>query len=145
MDTTDLDLHHVQPTGVLGCVVEFQSSQNTVCLGRGECFIQGPGRVGRQVIQHHADQLRLWIVRVHQIAHTQGEILRSALRGDLHMTPRPMRVEEHEQVRRAVAAIFAIVTLRLARLGRDWRARLADQLRPWNRPIAWPNCLRCAA
>src|SRR5271170_7903573 len=48
--------------------------------------------------------------------------------GHLHMTPGLVRVEEDEQIGRAVALVFAIVSLGLARRGRDRQTGLADQL-----------------
>ena len=39
-----------------------------------------------------------------------------------------MRVEEDEEIDRPIAPVFAIITFRLARLGRDRLARLADKL-----------------
>ena len=43
---TDLDLSHVQPTGMFGCVMEFQALEDAVRFGRREGFIQGTGGVG---------------------------------------------------------------------------------------------------
>lgn len=45
----DLDLDHVEPAGVLGCVVELQAAQNAPGFGRREGLIEDAGRVGRQV------------------------------------------------------------------------------------------------
>ena len=39
-----------------------------------------------------------------------------------------MDVDEHEQIGCSITSIFAIVALELARLGRDRRANLADEL-----------------
>src|SRR5277367_6708531 len=44
------------------------------------------------------------------------------------MAPGPVRIEKHEQIGRAIASIFAIVTFRLTRLRRDRLAHLANQL-----------------
>ena len=46
----DLDLDHIEPTGVLGGVVELQAAQNSPGFGGRECLIEGAGRVGRQVV-----------------------------------------------------------------------------------------------
>jgi hypothetical protein len=46
----DLDLDHVEPTGMLGGVVELLALQNSPGLGGRECLVEGAGRVGRQVV-----------------------------------------------------------------------------------------------
>ena len=65
---------------------------------------------------------------VDQLAHAVGEVAAVAPLGDLDLAPGPVRVEEDEQVDRAVAAVLAVVALQLAGLGRDRLAHLADQL-----------------
>ena len=47
VENADLDLDHVEPTGVLGRVVELEAAQDAAGLGRRECFVEGAGRVGR--------------------------------------------------------------------------------------------------
>ena len=47
---------------------------------------------------------------------------------DLHMAPGLVRIEKHEQIGRAIASIFAIVTFGLTWLRRDRLAYLANQL-----------------
>ena len=49
-----------------------------------------------------------------------GAVLRGAPFGDLHLAPRAVRVEEHEQVRSPVALVFAVVALKLTRLGQTY-------------------------
>ena len=48
--------------------------------------------------------------------------------GHLGVSPRPMHVDEHEDVRRAVAHVLVVEPRRLPGLGRHRHARLADQL-----------------
>jgi hypothetical protein len=48
--------------------------------------------------------------------------------GDLHPAPGTVGAEEDEQIDGAVAAIFAVVALKLARLGGNGLAHLADEL-----------------
>jgi hypothetical protein len=57
-----------------------------------------------------------------------GEIAGGPVIGHLHITPGLVRIEEDEQIRCAVALVFAIVPLGLARRGRDRQTGLADQL-----------------
>ena len=87
-----------------------------------------PRSVSGKIVHHHADPVRVWIVDIGQIAHAIGEVARGSMVRDFHMTPGFVCVEKHEQIGRAVAPIFAIVTLRLTRRGRDRLAYLTDQL-----------------
>lgn len=70
------------------------------------------------------------IVEIDEVAHALGEVeaLVGAPVGDFHPTPGPVDIEEDEQIDRAIAAIFAVVAPKLAGLGRDRRAHLADEL-----------------
>ena len=96
--------------------------------GAGKVSYKRPGGVGRKIVHHHADQIRVRIVDIGQIAHAGGEVVRGPLICHLHMAPRSVRVEKHEQIGRAITTIFTIVTLRLTWRGRDRLAHLADQL-----------------
>src|SRR5229473_4030928 len=51
----DLDLDYVEPTGMLGGVVELQAAQNSPGFSGREGLIEGAGRVGREVILHDSD------------------------------------------------------------------------------------------
>ena len=91
--------------------------------GAGKVSYRAPRRVGRKIVQHHADHVRIWIMRIDEIAHAHGKIPAGSLIRDLHMAPRLMRIEEHEQIGRAVAAILAVVTLQAGpgAAGIGWR------------------------
>jgi hypothetical protein len=78
--------------------------------------------------EHDADQVCLLIMQIDKLTHALGEVARGALRSDLDLAPGPVRVEEDEQVDRAVAPVLAIVALELPRLCRDRLADLADEL-----------------
>ena len=70
-----------------------------------------------RLFHHHPDDWDVGIVDIDQLAYALGEVLVSAPVGDLHPAPGTVGVEEDEQIDGAVAAIFAVVTLKLARLG----------------------------
>jgi hypothetical protein len=53
---TQFDFAHVQLTAMFRGVMEFQLSQDTPRFLRRECFVQGGGFVGGQVVQHNADK-----------------------------------------------------------------------------------------
>jgi hypothetical protein len=82
----------------------------------------------RQIVENDTDTLGLGKVNVSKFAHAGGEIDCGPALGDFHLAPRPMDVDEHEQIGCSITSIFAIVPLELARLGRDRRANLADEL-----------------
>jgi hypothetical protein len=124
----DLDLDHVQPTGMLGDVVELQSAQHPSGFVSREGLIERAGRMCRQIVEHHPDALCLEIMDIGQFAHACGKVLRGAPFSDLHLAPGAVHIEEDEQVRRPVAPILAVVALDLPRLGRDRLAHLADEL-----------------
>ena len=63
-----------------------------------------------------------------EFAHALGVVLCRPPLGDLDLTPRPMHVDTDEEIDGAVAAVLAIVTFELTRLGRDGLAHLTDEL-----------------
>jgi hypothetical protein len=65
---------------------------------------------------------------IDEFAHAVGVIFCCPPLGDLDLAPRSMHVDADEEIDGAVAAILAIVTFELARLGRDRLANLADEL-----------------
>lgn len=128
VEDADLDLDHVEPTGVLGRVVEFQTAQDAAGFGRREGFVEGARRVGRQIVLHDANAACLGIMDIDEVAHAVGIISCGAPRGDLDPSPRPVHVKKDEQIGGAVAAVLIVVALQLAGLGRDGLTDLADEL-----------------
>jgi hypothetical protein len=124
----DLDLDHVEPTGVLGGVVELQAAQDAPGFGGRKGLIEGAGLVGRQIILHNPDALGVGIMDVDEFTHALGVVFGRAPLGDLDLAPGPVEVEADEEIDSAVAAILVIVALDLARFGRDGLAYLADEL-----------------
>jgi hypothetical protein len=116
-----LDLHHIQPTGVLWGIMKLQALKDPMRFLCRECLVHGPGRVSGKIVHHDPDLVRIRVVGVGQIAHADSKVFRGPLICHLHMAPGSMRVEKHEQIGSAITAIFIIVTLRLARLSRDRR------------------------
>ena len=107
----DFDLDHIQPTGVFGRVVELQALQEAMRLWRGESLVQGAHAVGRKIVHDDLDAIRVGIVRIGEIAHAMGEVSRGSVIGHLHVPPGFVRVDEDEHIGRAVALVFAIVSL----------------------------------
>src|SRR6266852_9119844 len=84
--------------------------------------------MGWPIVHHDADALGPRKVNIGEFAHAGGEVYGGTAVGDFDFAPGPMRVEEDEQVGRAVALVLAVVALDLPRLGRDRLAHLADEL-----------------
>ena len=59
--------------------------------------------VGGEVVEHHPDRLGLGIIPIDEVAHAFGEVQRGAALGHLDRPPRPVRIQEDEQVGGAVA------------------------------------------
>ena len=84
--------------------------------------------MGRQVVLHNPDGLGIGIMDIGEFAHALGVVFCRPPLGDLDLTPRPMHVDTDEEIDSAVAAVLAIVTFELTRLGRDGPAHLTDEL-----------------
>jgi hypothetical protein len=107
---TYLALDHVESAGVLRRVVELQAAKHPMGLRRRKRFIKRSGVVRREIVHHDPDQVGLPTVDIDEVAHTLGEITRRPPVGDFPRAPWPVRVKEDEQIDRAIAAIFVIVT-----------------------------------
>lgn len=81
-----------------------------------------------QEVQHHADHLGLGVAFVRQPLHLVPEDSSGALRGDRHVPPRPIRVEEHERVAGALGAVLVVAASRLTGFNRKWGAHFSQQL-----------------
>src|SRR5207249_12107219 len=58
---SNLDFGHVQPTGVLWSVVEFQSRQKSRCGFQPQDFLEAGAEMGVQVVQNQMDFARLGV------------------------------------------------------------------------------------
>jgi hypothetical protein len=73
--------------------MKLQPLKNAVCFGCGESFVQSSGGVGRKIVDHDVDLVRIPTVDIGQIAHVDGKILRGSLH--LPMAPGSLRIKEH--------------------------------------------------
>jgi len=119
----EFDFRHVEPTAMLGRIVQIQLPQNTARFGRGKGRVQRGWRMGVQVVQHDTHHGRLGIMDVHQVFHTGGKILGGTPVGDLDMPPALGGFNKHQQVTRALPTIFIS---RSAAVGPDRRAALGE-------------------
>src|SRR5215216_188726 len=84
---TQLDLGHVQPRAVLGCVMNLQLTSDAPGLGWGERFIQGGGSMGVEVVQNQHDLLGLWVVDVYQLLYAMRPVDLGSPLGDAYVAP----------------------------------------------------------
>src|SRR6185436_1785863 len=84
--------------------------------------------MGGQVVENDADALGLWVMHVDEISHALREVGVRATVGDLRAAPRPVYVEEHEDVGRPVATVLVIPARSTTRCRRTRYAGLANQL-----------------
>ena len=84
--------------------------------------------MGRKIIEDDPDLLSLGIMDIGKLAHALGKVACRAVFGDFDFAPGAVRVEEDEQVDRAIAPILAVVAFELpGAAGIGWRAS----------PISW--------
>ena len=64
--------------------------------------------MGREVVEDDADPLGLRVVLVDEVAHALGEVDARPLVGHLGVSPGSVHVDEHEDVRGAVAHVLVV-------------------------------------
>ena len=105
------DLDHIEPARVLWGVMELEALKDAMRLRGGEGLVERAGGMGREVVEHDANELGLGVIEIDELAHASGEVASGSLVGDLDLAPGPVRIEEDEQVGRALAAIFTVIAL----------------------------------
>ena len=124
----ELDFRHVQPTAVLGRVVELQPLGNPPGLWRWKGLVQRRRAVGVQVVQHHSHHRDIGIGFVHQPAHPVGEVLHRAPLGHRNMAPPRQGFAGQEQIAGPLPPVLIVLPPRASRLGRHQRPRIGQQL-----------------
>ena len=99
------------------CFVALGTGNTAMRLLGRKGVVERTGRMGREVVQHHPDPLRLRVVNLHQLAHASSKVESRALLGDRDLAPGTVRVHEHEQVHRSGTPVLVIEALDLARFG----------------------------
>src|SRR5262245_53193772 len=109
------DLGHVQPTAVLGRVVDLQAGGDPSRLLGREGLVERSQGVDVQVVQHQHDPLCLGVVHLDQLSDQFGPVVASAPLGHLHPSPPRERLEEDEEVGRAAPDVLIVLAGGLAR------------------------------
>jgi len=84
--------------------------------------------VRREIVEDNANSFRLRVVLIDELPHALGEVDARTLIGDLGMAPGLVHVDEHEDVRGAIAYVLVVDACRFARFGTDRNPFFADQL-----------------
>ena len=124
----ELYLRHVQPTAVLGGVVELQPFGDPPGLGSREGLVQRRRAMGVQIVQNHPHYLGLRVGLIRQPTHLLGEVLGGAPLGQRHVTPAGQRLTGQEQVAGSLPPVLVVLAQRPSRLGWKSGPRLRQQL-----------------
>ena len=127
LEDADLDLGHVQPAPMFGCVVKLQSLQNRPRPLRREGLIERGCNMGVEVVAHQPDVFRVRITLFDEKADAFSAMVSGAALGDRHMPPAGRQLDHHEQVGNALADILVVPALDGSRLRWQERARLGVQ------------------
>src|ERR671926_837939 len=128
LQDTQFDFGHIQPTAVLGRVMQFELLQNPPRFCGGKGFIERGGFVGVEVVQHDPNPLRFRIPDIDQPAHVLGKVQHRALCSDSNMPPASLRFTEQKEVARPVTLVFIVIAGRRARFGGQRHPGLRNQL-----------------
>src|SRR5262245_5776543 len=124
----DLRLRHVQPTPVLGRVVELDLVQQPPGLRRRERLIEAGPVVRVEVVLHQPDLLGPGVVGLDQLPHALGIVPPRTPLGDTDVPPAPQRLTHQELVADPFTLVLVIHSRRPARPRRAGRPDLAEQL-----------------
>src|SRR5665213_483008 len=124
----EFDLRDVEPTAMLGGVVDLQLVRDPFRFGGLERFVQRGGGVGIEIVHDQDDALGVRVVHVHQVFHHVCPVhLRPPL-GHLYMAAVAQGLAPQEQVRNAVALVLVVLPLDLAGFHGQRRPRIGKQL-----------------
>jgi hypothetical protein len=73
-EDAELNLRHVEPTGVFGRVVKLQPAQEPPGFSGREGFVEAGRLVRVQVVHNEANTFRFWVAYVDQLLHLSGEV-----------------------------------------------------------------------
>src|SRR4051794_38277414 len=74
-----------------------------------EGLVERAGGVGGQIVLHDPDARGIGVVYIDELAQPFRVVLRRTLLGHAHLAPRPVRINGHEQVHGATAAVLVAV------------------------------------
>ena len=94
----DLDLRHVQPTRVLGCVVELHATQEPCGRAPAQHIVEALSEVSVQVVQHQMNTACLGVCAGEKLADEGHEVNLAPVRGDRDDALAGLGFHGHEQI-----------------------------------------------
>src|SRR5262245_16422504 len=125
---TQLDFRHIQPTAVLGGVVELQLLGQPPRFLRGKGFIERGWLMGVEIVQDDPDHLRPRIALINQPLHLVSKIHFRAVRRHRDLPPARLGFTEHKQVASPFALISIIRAARVPSLHGQGSTDVGQQL-----------------
>ena len=128
LEDAQCDLSHVQPTPMLGCVMQLQLPGDPPRLSRLERFIQRRDLMRIEIVQHDTNHVSFWIAFVYQPLHFVSKVQLGTLLGHMHVPPASLWFDKEKEIPCAIAFVLIIKALWLSRLRWQWEPGLFDQL-----------------
>src|SRR5487761_2052022 len=125
---TELDLSHVKPTAMVGCVVHIDLAGNPMGFCRFEGLIERGNGVRVEVIHHQGDHFGGREMYIDQILHEAGPVQSGAMIRDGDIAPGQQGSESQKQIVHAMSFILAVVAQRLAGFHRQRLAHVGQHL-----------------
>src|SRR5512144_1508959 len=127
-EDAEVHLSKVQPTAVLGGLVNLQPLRQAPGGFRREGFIKRTRLMGVEIVADQTHPGRLRILDLQQGLDFSGPVNGGAPLADMHRAATLERVREQEETRRPIALVFIVNPLGAARDRRLGRPRLLDEL-----------------
>src|SRR5919109_850993 len=118
----------IEPTPMLGRVVEFQLLQYPSGFGWLKGLIQRCFGMCVEVVHHYTDQFSIRVATIYQPLHLMCKVILCPMLGHLNVTPARLRLTEYEKIACAVALVLIIKALDLPGCWRQSLSNLLNQL-----------------
>src|SRR5712692_1825379 len=128
MQNAAFDFRHVEPAGVLGCVMELQAVQQPSRFIRRKRLVQSSPRMGVEVIEHQTNACGLRRMHVYQCTDAFGPVPFGPARRHPSMTPSSLRFATHTLIAHPFALIGIVLALDTTSVKRQGSVDLAKQL-----------------
>ncbi len=123
-----LDFRHVEPTAVLGRVVDLQAFRQVAGFLRGEGLVQRLDSMRVEVVHHQRDPLSLRIARAQHAPDPERPVPACATLASLDMPPTGQGLHLQEDLRDAAAHVLVLPAPGLPGLDRQFLPHFPDQL-----------------
>lgn len=94
----DFDFGHVEPTGVLRGVMEYDPSQQGSCFSNAKYFLETLAEMGVEIVHDQVDEARLGIDMFEQVLDKGNKVSLGSVVGDRDGTLATLWFHSHEQV-----------------------------------------------